>query len=427
MALDPEEFKRRRQERQQKQQAQNRKMVVKLIIAAIAIVLCGVLIFTVIRSASRSDIPTQPTQLTTEPTQLPTGEQPESTAPMDPTTVIHLAAAGDLNITDTVLSAGGPTYDFSNVFLDVAHLLAGAHLSTINLEGTFYGAPYNGDTASAPQTLATTLSSMGIDMIQLANSYAIHQGLSGLKSTIQSVRDAGMEPLGVYSSPQEFKTGKGYTIRYVDGIKIAFVAFTKGMDGLALPANGANCVNVLYTDYSSTYQQVDTKGISAVLDAVAKEKPDITVALLHWGSEFNDTISTSQNKIRDLMLEKGVDAIIGTHSHYVQKMEFDPVAGTFVAYSLGDFAGSADRAGSEYSVILDLEITRDNTTGETKITNYSYTPIFTAVEEDAPLRVLRINEAIKAYESGYIDRVSEANYNAMKYALGRIEARIKGE
>ena len=124
------------------------------------------------------------------------------------------------------------------------------------------------------------------------------------------------------------------------------------------------------------------------------------------------------------MQEKGVDAIIGTHSHYVQKMEFDAEAGTFVAYSLGDFVGDADRPGSEYSLILDLEITRDNATGVTKISNYSYTPIFTAVEENAPLRVLRINEAIAAYESGYIDRVSEANYNAMKYALERIEARI---
>lgn len=423
MALDPEEFKRRRQEHQQKQQAQQRKTVVKLIVAAIALILCGVLIFTVIRSASRSNT-TQPSQI---PTETLSGEATDGTAPTEPTTVIHLAAAGDLNITDTVLAAGGASYDFSNAFLDVAYLLANAHITTLNFEGTFCGAPYNGETASAPQTLASTLSSMGVDLIQLANSYAIHQGLSGLKSTIQSVRDAGMTPLGVYSSPQEFKSEKGYTLRYIDGIKIAFVSFTKGMDGLALPANGTNCVNVLYTDYSSTYQEVDTEGISSILDAVAKEKPDLTVALLHWGSEFNDTISSSQVKIRDLMLEKGVDAIIGTHSHYVQKMEFDPGAGTFVAYSLGDFTGNADRAGSEYSVILDLEITRDNNTGETKISNYSYTPIFTAVEENAPLRVLRIKEAIAAYESGYIDRVSQENYEAMKYALDRIESRIKGE
>ena len=33
----------------------------------------------------------------------------------------------------------------------------------------------------------------------------------------------------------------------------------------------------------------------------------------------------------------------------------------------------------------------------------------------------------KAYEGGYIDAVSDQTYEAMKYALGRIEARVKGE
>ena len=423
MALDPEEFKRRRQERQQKQQAQQRKSVVKLIVAGIALVLCGVLIFTVIRAARQDTAPTDPEPSVSDTT------QDSQTAPSGtpPTTVIHLAAAGDLNVTDTVIASGGGSYDYTQAFLDVSHLLADADITALNFEGTLYGEPYGTSSSSAPQTLMNALSASGVDLLQLANSYSINQGLSGLISTIQGVKDAGMEPLGVYASSAEAKAAKGYTIRHIQGVKIAFVAFTKGMDGLALPANAENCVNVLYTDYASTYQEVDTEGITAVLKAVEKEKPDLTVAMLHWGSEFNDTISASQDEICSLMKENGVDAILGTHSHYVQKMVYDPEAGTFVAYSLGDFCGDAARAGSEYSVILDLEITKDNTTGETKITDYSYTPIFTAVEEGRPMRVLRINEAIAAYEAGYLDRVSQANYEAMKYALGRIESRIKSK
>ena len=195
---------------------------------------------------------------------------------------------------------------------------------------------------------------------------------------------------------------------------------------MALPAGKEGCVNLLYTDYSTDYQKVDTEGITKILDAAAKEKPDVTVALVHWGSEFNNTISESQEQIRKLMQEKGVDAIIGTHSHYVQKMEFDPTAGTFIAYSLGDFFGDAQKAGSEYSVVLELEITKDNVTGETKITGYDYVPIFTVAEKEKPLRVVRIHEAMKAYEDGFIDSVSKETYDAMAYALERIEARIAG-
>ena len=418
MAIDPEDFKKRRAERQQQRQSRRRSMVVRLIIASIALLLCGVLIFVLTRPADDTPDNTQ-TSASTDSTGQTTQTQP-------PETVIHLAAAGDLNINEAVVNSGGADYDYTDTMMDVAHLLADADISSVNFEGNLSGAPYGTD-RSAPQNLAQALSDAGVDLVQLANSYSIYKGMDGLKSTISGIRLAGMEPLGVYQSTQEARETKGYTIRTVQGIKIAFVAFTKGMDGMALPAGNEGCVNLLYTDYSTDYQTVDTEGITRILDAAAKEKPDLVVALLHWGSEFNDTISQSQTQICTLLQEKGVDAIIGTHSHYVQQMVFDEAAGTFVAYSLGDFLGDAQRSGSEYSVILDLEITKNNVSGETKITGYSYTPIFTVAEEGKPLKVLRIREAMKAYEEGYIDRVSQVSYDAMAYALQRIEARVQGE
>ena len=213
----------------------------------------------------------------------------------------------------------------------------------------------------------------------------------------------------------------------VKGVRIAFVAFTKGMDGMTLPQGNEGCVNVLYTDYNNNYQKVDTEGITRVMDNVKSAKADIVVAMVHWGSEFNDTISSTQNKICSLLQENGADVIIGTHPHYVQKMAFDEKEGTFVAYSLGDFFGDATRAGSEYSVILNLEITKDNITGETKVTGYDYTPIFTVREEGKPLHIMRIKTAMAAYENNYIDRITKETYDAMKYALTRIAARTKGE
>ena len=127
------------------------------------------------------------------------------------------------------------------------------------------------------------------------------------------------------------------------------------------------------------------------------------------------------------MIKEGVDAIIGSHPHFVQEMTYDESDGTFVAYSLGDFFGDAARTGTDYSVILDLEITKDNTTGVTKITNYSYTPIYTVEDDTGMLRVVRLREAISGYESGRIGRVSEETYKNMLYGLERIEARIHPE
>ena len=105
--------------------------------------------------------------------------------------------------------------------------------------------------------------------------------------------------------------------------------------------------------------------------------------------------------------------------------EYDPETGHFVAYSLGDLISDADRAGTEYSVILKLEITK---TGEdTKITGYSYTPIFTVAERGSTLRSVRVAEAMVAYDGSHIESVKPATYDAMTYALTRIDERIKGE
>ena len=203
------------------------------------------------------------------------------------------------------------------------------------------------------------------------------------------------------------------------------MAFTKGMDGRGLPEGSENCVNLLYTDYASTYQKVDESRITSILRSAKKQNPDVIIAMLHWGSEFNDQISSTQKTITTLLQNEGVDAIIGTHPHYVQKMELNQETGQFLAYSLGDFFGDAEKAGTNYSVLLDLEITKNGTTGETKVTNFSYTPIYTAYEESGT-RILRIREAMTAFEMGSLGRVSQETYDAMKNALERIESRVKG-
>lgn len=431
MALDPEEMKRRRQLRAQQRQEKNirnKALFLRLGIAGAVLLAAGILILVLGDGSGNPSVP-ENTSPSPEGTAGITGEVTTDTTapPLPETTTIHLAITGDLNITDQVVASGGSLYDYSQTFLDVGPVLAHADLSIVNLEGNLCGAPYGSSSRSAPQNLLTALNRTGVDMVQLANSYSVYNGMSGLQSTIQAVRAAGMEPLGVYEDQNAFRAGKGYTICQIQGVKVALIAFTKGMDGMALPAGSENCVNVLYTDYDSVYQNVDTEKITQILGNAAKENPDVTVVLLHWGSEFNDTISSSQEKILKLLQQNGVDAIVGHHSHYVQQMVYDRAKGTFVAYSLGDFLGDAQRPGSEYSVILDLEITKEHASGTTKVTGYSYTPVFTVAEKDKLLRVVRLTEAMAAYEARFMERVSEESYRKMVYAKSRIESRIAGE
>ena len=433
MALDAEAFEQRRRlrkEAREKRKQEQRRMRLRLILAAVVLAAVIAAIFLLTGGSDREEpAGTQPPQIQSQEGTVPSGDPvpTETTEPAVQDTVIHLAAAGDLNITDRVVAAGGANGDYTRAFMDVGYLLGNADVAVLNLEGNLVGEPYGGTYFSAPQSLVQTLGNMGVDLIQLANSYSIRNGMSGLSSTIDGVRSAGMEPLGAYATREDFMENGGYTIVNVKGIRIAFVAFTKGMDGMTLPPDNTDCVNVLYTDYDMTYQKVDYEKIGMVLSAAERENPDLVVAMLHWGSEFNDTISASQEEICEFLQARGVGAIIGTHSHYVQQMTYDPQSGQFLAYSLGDFFGDAAKSGSEYSVILDLEITKNGETGKCKVTGYDYTPIFTVAEGDEPLKVMRIHETMQAYEKGYLERVSSQVYEKMEYALKRIEARISGE
>lgn len=407
----------RRRSRQQYDQARKKKrlqhMGIGMSVAGIvAAILCGILLIT-IQVSRQSPAPTVPVQA----------------GPGSGETVIKLSFAGDLNITDRTVAAGlyGNNYDYSAMFRDVAPLFVGADAAIANFEGNLCGGPYGTAGTRAPQALAQALNNAGVDMLQVANSCSLNNGLLGMRQTVDAVRKAGMTPLGAFSSVADAQNSKNFHVFNIRGVKVAFVAFTKGVGNLSVPSGNEQSINLLYKDYTSTYQEVDTEGITAILQNIEKEQPDMTVALLHWGSEYSSQISPTQTQIVKLMQKEGVDAIIGTHSHYVQTAEFDRSKGTVVAYSLGDLLGDADKPGTNYSMVLDLEITKDHANNETKITGMDYTPIYIATPENdgvPRIEILRIDAAMDYYEANGVGRVSEETYNAMKSAKNKVASRV---
>ena len=414
---EQEQSARQRRERHQtrKRQAALRLVCVICLCIATLLVLCVVLL----RSCDQT-----PDASTSQPsaTQLPQATEPS--APKEGQSVITVVAGGDVNVTDQVVAAGmkDGRFDFSAMFMDIAPVFAGADVGIINLEGNLVGAPYGTESGSAPQELMEALERAGVDFVQVANSYALKNGILGLNTTIDRIRQAGMEPLGAFESQQAYEQSQGFTLKEINGIRVAFVAFTKGMGGLSLPSGSEDRVNLLYKDYATTYKQIDEAGIRATLQAVQAQQPDVTIALLHWGSEHKSIISENQKKIKNLLLEAGVDAIIGTHSHYVQKVEYDAQAGTVVAYSLGDLVGDATATDTNYSILLQLQITKDHATGETKITACSYESVYTLTpgRDGEAIRLVRLDPAMAMYENNHVNKVSAKAYESMKSAKSKI-------
>ena len=426
-----EQRRRRRAALEKKRRAQQQKLRRKLILAAAILIAVVALVVYLTAGgekppATGETIPDQP-QFTAPP------EEKATMPPDTPTTTIHIKAAGDLNITDKVVEAGKPQYgdyyDYTAVFMDVVPLLSDADLTMLNFEGNLVGPPYGTATGSAPVELVEALDAAGVDLMQMANSYSIYNGMIGLAQTLNNMRSAGIEPVGAFSTPAEFQKSKGYTICDVQGIKVAVVAFTKGMGSLGLPEGSESCVNKLFVDYDSEYKKIDYDGIRSILKSIRSEKPDITIAMLHWGAEYNDTVFDSQEDIAELMIDEGVDIILGSHPHMLHEVKFNQEENTLVAYSLGDFFGDGSKSGTAYSIVLDIQITRDNDMGTTRIDGFTATPIYTLSENDSngQRRVVRIDETIAAYDVNFVDKVTASARESMEYSLERIEARLDPE
>lgn len=346
-----------------------------------------------------------------------------ATAPTEPFAAagegekITIAAAGDINISRELLQSARQadgTYDFTNIFMGVSPLLSGADLTVADLEVNFCGEPCDPDAYQAPESLLEALSASGVDLVQTANTVSVYNGIAGLSSTLEAVERSGLTPVGTFATGEAYEQSGGYTIVEEKGFRIAFVAFTKGVGNLKLPEGSEHCVNLLYKDYNTTYQEVDTQGIQAVLGRVQGENPDITVALLHWGSEYDDEVSKTQEEIRKLMLENGVDVILGTHSHLVGEIDADLGAGSLTAFSLGNLLSVDETSGANQGIVLKLEFTMSG--GEAKLTDYTYEPVYLAKGEETGTgryALLDTSKVISLYESSYIDRVTQEVYESL--------------
>lgn len=336
---------------------------------------------------------------------------------------ITISAGGDINISDALLESARQsdgTYDFSSMLVGVAPLLGKSDLTIVNAETNFCGAPYDAANHKAPEALLEALRKAGVDLIQTSNTMSIYNGINGLQSTLDAVKQAGLTPVGTFASKEDWQEQKGFTMVEAQGFRVAFVSFTKGVGNLSLPEGCESSVNLLYKDYNTTYQEVNREGIQKILEMVQGEHPDITIALLHWGSEYDDEISKTQKEIETLMLEGGVDAIIGTHPHLVGAVKQENTALT--AYSIGNLLSVDSNPGTNQGIILNLEFTKG--ADGTVLTDWSYDPIYLASGTETATgnyELLDTKKEIAVYETDYLYRVKEELYQSLKKSIDQIK------
>ncbi len=316
-----------------------------------------------------------------------------------------IAFVGDISTSADQVAAvtrGDGTYDFTTPFADIESYISDADYAVGDFETTMVdGVQYGGEPYyNSPIQLAGSLREIGFRLMSTANTYMLNNGIDGLTSTKKYLEEAKLKSVGTYTSQQERDTNGGAYIRTIHKIKFAFLSYTKGTDSVMMPKGCEYALNTLYTDYSDYWTTLRENQIRQDVQAAKAAGADVIVALVHWGSEYGRSISEPQKAAATLLMNSGVDVIIGTHSHLVGEMGFEKVTqadGTsrecFVAYSLGDFYTDPTNTDSQASVILNLTFTKKDS-GRVAI-DASYVPIYQNITETDGKKSFRLLDVYK--------------------------------
>ena len=314
-------------------------------------------------------------------------------------------------------------YDFSYVYNDIQQYTKNSDITIGSLETTFAGKERgysNYPTFNTPDSLATSLKEIGVDVISLAGNHALDYGYTGLCRTIDVLDEAGISHLGTYKTAEEQNKT---LIKNVKGVKIAFINYTYGTNGIPVPSEKEYCLNLIDKDL-----------IKKQIEQAKSKNVDMIVACMHWGIEYKTYASEEQKDLADFLFQNGVDIILGNHPHVIEPMERKTITladGTqkqvFVVYALGNFTADQHEEITRDSAILNLNITK-NGNGKISINKVTYTPIYMYKNPNVKLhkfKILDIEKSIAEYEAGN-SKLSASAYNNLKTQLEKIKS-ILGE
>ena len=348
----------------------------------------------------------------------------------DPIT-IHMSAFGDtmchLTNIKNAYDASKKDYDFSNVFKNVRNYLEDADITIGNLETTFAGSSrgYTGyPTFNAPEVLGQNLKDMGVDVLTTANNHCMDKGNSGLVSTLDYLDKYEISHTGTARSEEEQDS---ILIKDVNGIKIAFLSYTYGTNGITIPSDKPYSVNL-----------IDKELIKKHIASAKEQNVDVICVSMHWGLEYKLKPNSTQTELADFLFENGVDIILGSHPHVLEPMEKRTITledGTtkdgFVIYSLGNFVSGQIYANTKSTVILDIQITK-NSVGKISIDNVKYTPVYlydkgAGTKTRTRYTLIDLEKSISDYENGNDSSISKSLYNTFKDELENIKKNVGDE
>lgn len=320
--------------------------------------------------------------------------------------------AGDSLIHSAVYADAynGTTYDFKKMLKSIKPIVEKYDLAFINQE-TIIGGKNLGYSSyprfNSPEQIGDDLIDTGFDIFNLANNHTLDKGEAGMLNSLSYWSTKNVITIGMNSSFQERDTIKTYE---KNGITYAILSYTTVTNGLRVPTGKEY--------YLNTY---DSERVANDI-AKVRDKVDIVMVSMHYGTEYTHTPTLEQTEIANYLASLDVDIVIGHHPHVIQPITY--IDDTLVIYSLGNFLSGQIGLNKQIGMLASLdvrkvvdgdnvEVTIENVRGDLIYTHYNYYNGIYSNYYVYPFNEL--NDSIlpnyKTYEANYGSIIGEYNPN----------------
>ncbi len=285
-------------------------------------------------------------------------------------------------------------YDYSHSFKYIRERIHQADIAVANMEFTVGSQPYSGyPRFSAPKEIAIEAYRSGIDLFLLANNHIADRGAEGLKRTLEIYDSIGIAYTGAYRNIIHRRENDP-KIMEVKGVKIAFINFTYGTNGLTLPK-------------PYMVSRLDSISICKSIASAKSKGAELIITLPHWGNEYELKPSSAQKRWRRFLIGQGVDVIVGTHPHVPQSFTAErsgilyPIPDRKVEnitfYSLGNFISNQSIPDfTQLGMFVTIKMVRDRITREVQLLSpdFDYLWCFKPWELDPDYTVVPVGQLL---------------------------------
>ena len=349
---------------------------------ALALTISLLLLLTACRRVTQPDFTVDSTTDTAQKdttTVDTTAEDTTASVPEEiPDTSVTISMVGDVLLHEKVADSGkmaDGTYNYDHLFANVKDHITKADIAIANQEVILGGRDmglsgypcFNG-----AFEVGDALAAAGFDIILHATNHTLDRGTRAVQNcmTFWGTSYPDITVLGIHADRE---SQERLYVREENGIRIAFLNYTYGTNGIPLPSDMPYIVDILTAERLR-------RDI-----AKAEEIADFTVVLPHWGTEYVLTPDNNQKYWANIMLDCGADLVIGTHPHVIEPIEIltDGENSMLVYYSIGNFINATAQTGEGIADrmvggIANVTIDKDEN-GEAYISDYGVTPIVTHV------------------------------------------------